>query len=153
MSPRNAVDTLGGLLAIVRDGERFYLDAAGRVEDAALAALFVRIAAAKSALMARLEETVHAAGGEPAGQGTLSGSLRQGYARLRAALGDRDHRYVVELEALEEHLQQAFEAVAADPRTPDAARDAVLRVLPDVRAAREVIHQRRRLMEHPPPAG
>jgi len=141
------VHGLNDLIAISRDGQTFYQEAAQKVEDAELAALFLRMAGVKAAIVARLGEVVHATGGAPDTDGTLTGHLRQTYANVRAALGDRRYAYVAELEESEDRLLKAFDELLADPDTPPAARDAAMALLPDVRACHDVMRSRKHALE------
>lgn len=139
--------TLNELIAIARDGREFYREAAQKVEDAELQALFTRVAGVKDAIIAELGAAVQAVGGEPEDSGTLRGSMQEMYGKLRAALGDREYGYVAELEESEDRLLHAFEDAAGDERTPPAARDVVARLLPEVRSCHDVMRTRKHAMQ------
>lgn len=139
--------SLNDLIAISRDGQEFYQEAAGKVEDAELATLFRRMAAVKAEIAAALGHTVQATGGKPQQDGTLAGSLRQTYAQVRAALGDRRYAYVAELEESEDRLLHAFNETVADADTPVAAREAAQRLLPEVRACHDVMRNRKQALK------
>lgn len=139
--------SLNDLIAISRDGQEFYTEAAGKVEDAELAALFRRMAGVKADIVGKLASTVQAVGGKPDIDGTLVGSMRQVYAGVRAALGDTRYAYVAELEESEDRLLKAFDEVVADADTPVAARDAAARLLPEVRACHDVMRNRKLAMK------
>ncbi|AKC87040.1 PA2169 family four-helix-bundle protein [Pseudoxanthomonas suwonensis] len=139
--------SLNDLIAISRDGQEFYTEAAQRVEDAELAALFRRMAAVKTDVVGQLSATVQSAGGTPDTDGTLVGSLRQAYGNVRAALGDSKYAYVAQLEESEDRLLEAFDEVVADADTPAAARDAALRLLPEVRACHDEMRRRKHAMK------
>lgn len=139
--------SLNDLIAISRDGEEFYLEAAQKVKDGELAALFQRMAGVKADIVGKLSATVQSAGGDPAQHGTLVGSMREMYAGVRATLGDTKYAYVAELEESEDRLLKAFDEVVADADTPSAARDAATRLLPEVRACHDVMRNRKRAMK------
>ena len=80
--------SLNDLIEIARDGSEFYTDAASKVDNPELASLFTRMAGHKREIMNGLSADVAAIGGEPADSGTMAGSMRKGYANLRAALGN-----------------------------------------------------------------
>lgn len=139
--------SLNDLIAISRDGQEFYQEAAQKVEDAELATLFRRMAAVKAEVVTALGQVVQASGGTPEQEGTLAGSIRQGYTKVRAALGDRRYAYVAELEETEDRLLHAFDEVVADQDTPAVARDAALRLLPEVRACHDVMRTRKQALK------
>ncbi|GAB3509854.1 PA2169 family four-helix-bundle protein [Pseudoxanthomonas daejeonensis] len=139
--------SLNDLIAISRDGQEFYSEAAGKVEDAELSALFRRMAAVKADIVGTLSATVQAVGGKPDTDGTMVGSMRQVYANVRAGLGDTKYAYVSELEESEDRLLKAFDEVVADADTPAAARDAAARLLPEVRSCHDVMRNRKQAMK------
>ena len=112
--------SLNDLIAISRDGQEFYQEAAQKVEDAELATLFRRMAAVKAEVVTALAQVVQASGGTPEQEGTLAGSIRQGYTKVRAALGDRRYAYVAELEETEDRLLHAFDEVFQERVAPGA---------------------------------
>jgi len=140
-------NSLNDLIAISRDGQSFYQEAAQKVEDPELAALFLRMSAVKSQVADSLGATVRSAGGEPEQHGTLVGSMQQLYGKVRATLGDRRYAYVAELEESEDRLLKAFDQVVADSDTPPAARDAALRLLPEVRQCHDLMRNRKHAMK------
>jgi uncharacterized protein (TIGR02284 family) len=139
--------SLNDLIAISRDGQDFYMEAAKKVEDGELAALFTRMAAVKADIVGKLGATVQAAGGEPERHGTLVGSMREMYANVRATLGDTRYAYVAELEESEDRLLHAFDEVVADADTPAGARAAAIALLPEVRACHDVMRNRKKAMK------
>ncbi len=135
--------TLNDLISIARDGKQFYEEAAQKVGDAELAALFTRISGVKSEIVSSLSNAVAAVGGEPDRDGTLVGSIQQLYGKVRATLGDTKYGYVAELEESEDRLLKAFNEVIADNDTPAAARDAASALLPEVRKIHDVMRERK----------
>ena len=106
--------SLNDLIEIARDGHDFYTEAAGKVKDAELSALFMRIAGVKQDIVPRLSTVVASAGGKPAEHGTMVGSMQQFYGKVRAAFGDTNYGYVAELEESEDRLLGAFKDVLQD---------------------------------------
>lgn len=99
MSTQSTIEhRLNDLIEIARDGKSFYEEAATKVKDAELSALFTRIAGVKGRIVAALSGSVAASGGKPAEHGTLVGSMQQFYGKVRAAFGDTNYGYVAELE-------------------------------------------------------
>lgn len=139
--------SLNDLIEIARDGNQFYTEAAKKVEDAELSALFVRIAGVKHDIVSRLSATVAAAGEKPAEHGTFVGSMQQFYGKVRATLGDTQYGYVAELEESEDRLLKAFNETLADSDTPPAARSEVERLLPQVRETHQLMSARKHALK------
>lgn len=135
--------TLNDLIAIARDGQEFYEEAAKKVEHAELVALFNRIAGVKAKIVQQLSAEVQAAGGKPEDDGTFVGSMQQFYGKVRATLGDKEYGFVAELEESEDRLLKAFDEVIKDSDTPPAARDAATRLMPDVRQCHDTMRERK----------
>ena len=140
--------TLNDLIAIARDGHEFYTDAAQKVGDAELAALFTRIAGVKSSIVSKLGATVQAAGGDPEDDGTMVGGMQQLYGRIRAALGDKEYGYVAELEESEDRLLKAFKDTIADSDTSPTARAAAQELLPQVTECHNTMRDRKLAMKN-----
>lgn len=147
MSNKTA-STLNDLISIARDGKEFYEEAAQKVDDAELKTLFARIATNKAQIVGELSAAVQAAGGKPEESGTMVGSMQQMYGKLRATLGDTEYGYVAELEESEDRLLEAFDEAARDADTPPAARDVVVRLMPEVRACHDVMRTRKLAMKN-----
>lgn len=147
MSNKTA-NTLNDLISIARDGKDFYEEAAQKVDDAELKTLFARIATTKAQIVGELSAAVQAAGGKPEDSGTLVGSMQQMYGKIRAAFGDTEYGYVAELEESEDRLLEAFDEAARDADTPPAARDVIVRLLPEVRASHDVMRARKHAMKN-----
>lgn len=139
--------TLNDLIAIARDGQSFYEEAAQKVDDVELKSLFARIAGTKATLVQQLGAVVQAAGESPTSSGTFVGTLQELYGKTRAVFGDKTYGYVAELEESEDRLLEAFESAAQDEDTPADARAVVIRLLPDVRATHDVMRARKLAMK------
>ena len=147
MSNKTA-NTLNDLISIARDGKDFYEEAAQKVDDAELKTLFARIATTKAQSVNDLSAAGQAAGGKPEDSGTLVGSMQRMYGKIRAAFGDTEYGYVAELEESEDRLLEAFDEAARDADTPPAARDVIVRLLPEVRASHDVMRARKHAMKN-----
>ena len=128
---------LNHLIEICRDGINFYRDAAEKVEDSELKALFSRMAKAKAELAQALATEVRIEGGKPADKGTLVGEFQKLYGELRAKFGDKRYGFVAELEQVEDRLLAAFQRAAFDDDSPLPVRTAASLHLPEVRACHE----------------
>lgn len=140
--------TLNDIIEIARDGQDFYTEAAAKVKDAELSALFTKIAGVKSQIVTSLSSTVAATGAKPAEHGTVVGSMQQFYGKVRATLGDTQYGYVAELEESEDRLLKAFKETLTDSDTPPAARAEVSRLLPLVQETHDVMRNRKHAMKH-----
>lgn len=147
-SENKTTHTLNDLIAIARDGQEFYTEAAQKVEDTELSALFTRIAAVKTGIVTGLGSVVQAAGGKPDQDGTMVGSMQQFYGKVRATLGDTQYGYVAELEESEDRLLKAFKETIADSDTPPAAREAAQKLLSDVSECHNTMRDRKLAMKN-----
>lgn len=135
--------SLNDLIEIARDGSEFYSEAAGKVANPELATLFQKMGGHKREIVSGLTAEVAAMGGDPAEQGTMVGSMRQVYAKARAAMGNTDYAYVAELEELEDRLLDAFKDTVDDTDTPPAARAAAQKYLPRVIECHDIMRSRK----------
>ncbi|WP_285309201.1 PA2169 family four-helix-bundle protein [Stenotrophomonas maltophilia] len=148
MSTQSTIEhRLNDLIEIARDGKSFYEEAATKVKDAELSALFTRIAGVKARIVAALSDSVAASGGKPAEHGTMVGSMQQFYGKVRAAFGDTNYGYVAELEESEDRLLGAFKDVLQDNDLPPAVRQEVTQLLPDVQECHNVMRARKHAMK------
>ena len=149
MSTQSKIEhSLNDLIEIARDGKDFYEEAAGKVKDAELSALFTRIAAVKARIVTSLSSAVAASGGKPAEHGTMVGSMQQFYGKVRAAFGDTQYGYVAELEESEDRLLAAFRDTLNDPELPVTTRQEVSQLLPEVQECHSVMRARKLAMKH-----
>lgn len=144
---RKTAHTLNDLLAITRDGQAFYEEAAQKVDDPELRALFTRIGAVKSQLTTELSGAVTSAGGSPDTEGTMRGNMQKMYGNMRAKLGDKEYSYVAELEESEDRLLEAFDDAIKDDGTPAEARTVLTRLMPDVRKCHDTMRERKIAMK------
>jgi uncharacterized protein (TIGR02284 family) len=145
---KKTAHTLNDLIEIARDGSEFYAEAAGKVDNPELASLFQRMGAHKREIAAGLAADVSAAGAQPAEHGTMVGSMRQVYAKARAAFGDTSYAYVAELEELEDRLLDAFKDTLEDSDTPAAARAAAQKYMPRVTECHDIMRNRKMAMKN-----
>ncbi len=130
-------EQLNELIAIIRDGQRFYEHAHDEIDSEPLKALFREMAEAKHQIIQALAVKVAANHEAPASSGTMVGKMRQAYADARATLSsDEEATYVAQLEEAEDRILEAFED-ALESAQPDV--QALLAVeMPKVREC----HQR-----------
>ncbi|RXR07426.1 PA2169 family four-helix-bundle protein [Pseudoxanthomonas composti] len=144
---KKTAGTVNDLIQIARDGSDFYTEAAGKVEDAELSALFRRIATTKDEIVAKLSAVVVASGEKPAEHGTVVGSMQEFYGKVRAALGDTQYGYVAELEESEDRLLKAFKEASAESELSAAAKEQVLALLPKVQETHSIMRERKHAMK------
>lgn len=139
--------SLNDLIEIARDGSQFYSEAAKKVDNPQLSALFGRMATHKHDIVQGLSSDVAASGGKPAEHGTMVGSMHQMYGKARAALGDTDYAYVAELEASEDRLLEAFKDTIHDKDTPAAARMAAEQFMPRVVECHDIMRNHKQALK------
>jgi uncharacterized protein (TIGR02284 family) len=105
------------LVAVLRDGEKFYVDAAQKAAQPTHRELFGVMAMAKREIADDLESLLSAPEREDAAEGTWLGQIRACYADARAALaGDKDTVFVGQLEAAEDRVMTAFRETLSTTR-------------------------------------
>ncbi len=139
--------SLNDLIEIARDGGDFYTEAASKVENPELSALFGQMATHKRDIVAGLSADVAATGGTPAEHGTMVGSMHQAYANVRVALGDANYEYVSQLEETEDRLLAAFRDTISDSDTPAAAKLAAEKHMPRVVECHNIMRNRKLAMK------
>ncbi len=128
---------LNELIAITRDGQRFYEHASKQVRSSHLQGLFDSMSRSKTEVIQALSASVAANHEEPKTGGTLFGKLQQVYADTRAVIStDEEATYVAQLEEAEDRILHAFED-AMDNADPEM-QVVLNREMPKVRAC----HQR-----------
>jgi len=138
---------LNDLVSATRDGKTFYEQAAAKVENVELKALFHRMATVKGEIVEGLSNEVRAAGEEPADAGTWSGGFNKLYAEVRALLGDKNYAYVAQLEESEDRLLKAFSVALIDKDTSPHAHEVITRFMPEVRSCHDIMRARKNAMK------
>jgi uncharacterized protein (TIGR02284 family) len=125
----NPASLLNELIAVARDGERFYRDAADRVGSPELKGVFRQMSEVRQRLMDELAQQVRARGTQPSDERTLGGAARHLYAGVLATLHPDDE---------EVYLQRRYEKALESARDGDGQVRALLqRHLLTVRATHE----------------
>jgi uncharacterized protein (TIGR02284 family) len=124
--------TLNGLVQALNDGIGFYEHAANQATNPRYRELFQKMGRLKSSIAADLKAEVANQGDEPDQDGTWLGSVRKGYADLKATLTkDSDASYIASLEEQEDRVLHAFrDALGGDQ--PPKVRELASRYLPEV---------------------
>ncbi len=138
---------LNELIEIARDGADFYHEAADKVENPDLKALFKRIEVNKNKIITVLSVQLRTIGAEPTHSGTVRGSFQQLYGKVRAAFGYTDYGYVAELEESEDRLLAAFKDVLNNQELPVDIRQKVQVLLQDVQETHNVMRDHKHGMK------
>ena len=124
--------TLNGLVEALNDGIDFYEHAARQTTNTHYQDLFLKMSRLKTQIVADLKVEVAHAGEEPDQDGTWLGSVRKGYADLKATVTkDSDAAYIASLEEQEDRVLHAFRD-ALDSQQPPKVRELATRYLPEV---------------------
>ncbi len=143
----NTSDMLNEIIAVARDGQTFYTEAATKVEDPQLRTSFREIATIKGRMVTELSAAVSRDGEKPATHGTWVGDLNKFYAKVRGMFGDRDYAYVAQLEESEDRLKARLDQALAETSTPQTVRDTLTRLLPQVRQCHDLMRERKLTMK------
>jgi len=121
----SAISTLNGLIAISKDGEAGFREAAENVERADLKNLFIELSTQRSTFVTKLQELVTGLGGNPTDSGNLSATLHRAWIDVKGAFtGKDDGAALSECERGEDSAKTAYrEALQED--LPDFVRSTV----------------------------
>lgn len=124
--------TLNGLVQALNDGIDFYNHAARESVNPRYRELFQKMGALKTRIATDLKAEIAGEGETPDQDGTWLGSVRKGYADLKATLSkDSDAAYIASLEEQEDRVLHAFRD-ALDGDQPAKVRQLATRYLPEV---------------------
>lgn len=134
---------LNDLVSVANDGKRFYEDAASKIDNAELRALFTRMATVKADIVNSLSSEIRASGETPADSGTWVGSFNKLYGDTRAKFGDKSYGFVAQLEESEDRLLKGFHDALQDKEVSPNARMTLNRLLPEVRECHDIMRNRK----------
>lgn len=133
-------DNMSEILAVLKEGEKFYRDAAGKVGDASLKSMFTNIADERRTAVADLEPRVKQSGGEATG-GSFLEAARAAYAKAAASVG-MEGQLVSQLEEHEDRTLEVLRHAIDDP-----ANKADQEILQKYLAIFKVTHDRMRKLK------
>lgn len=134
---KKATDRLNELIEIARDGNKFYLEAAKKVSDPDVRAVFTTQANVREQLISDLSKCVVGRGDLPAEGETMLGKTRQLYADTLAKIKDDKERvYINQLEEAEDQLLEKFRE-ALEHTESEEARKVLVDDMPIVQAAHD----------------
>ncbi len=99
------------LISLNLDGQGGYVTAAEDLENKDYAALLRTYAAERAKQAAELRPIVRGVGQEPAAEGSIAGSLHQGWINLKAAIGRGDAAILAECEQADQMTLTAYQDV------------------------------------------
>ena len=103
---------LNDLIAVSRDGEEGYRQAAEHVSNSELRSLFAASAKQRAGFVHELQQEVERLGGNAAQDGTLAAVMHRGWLDLKAALTGGDaHAVVSACETGDDRAAAAYESV------------------------------------------
>jgi len=121
----STVSTLNGLIAICKDGETGFKEAADNVKREDLKGLFVQLSAQRSNFITDLQSLVDSLGGDPADSGHISAALHRAWINVKGAFtGMDDAAALAECERGEDSAKTAYKD-ALQEDLPDFVRETV----------------------------
>ena len=144
-------DHLNELVAICKDGEAGYRDAAEETKSPELQTLFSRLARQRADFVIELQRAVTALDCEPRDSSHLAGKLHRGWINLKAAIVSNDaHAVLAECERGEDAAVAAYAKALKEAPLDTHQRALVDAQSQAVKAAHDQI---RDLRDHPAYAG
>ena len=133
----STISTLNGLIAICKDGEAGFREAADNVERADLKSLFVELSTQRSTFITGLQTLVDSMGGSPSDSGHISAALHRAWINVKGAFtGMDDGATLAECERAEDNAKTAYnDALQED--LPDFVRETVQKQYYSVIAAHD----------------
>ncbi len=118
------IGTLNDLIAINRDAQKGFQDAAEKIKGQAIKTLCLEQSLSRAHFVGELQTMVHSMGDEPGDAGSISGALRRGWMDLRAALGGGDHAILMVVESSEDRALAEYRR-ALSTKLPTDVHDIV----------------------------
>lgn len=121
----NTISTLNGLIAICKDGESGFKEAAENVERDDLKSLFSEFSAQRLQFAGGLQALVESLGGDATDSGNLSAALHRAWMDVKGAFtGKDDSAALSECERGEDSAKKAYKN-ALEEDLPDFVRETV----------------------------
>jgi uncharacterized protein (TIGR02284 family) len=136
-------EVLDMLVDVSRYGARFYEQAAAKVEDRTLKALFARMAQAKQAVAVNFSSQADDGRERLAPAGSLLGEFQRRYAEIRSRLSSGGYGYLDQLLHIEQELVKALAKAAFEPATPLSIQTAAALCLPRLQGCVEELGERK----------
>jgi uncharacterized protein (TIGR02284 family) len=132
LTPNKVISALNSLIALNRDDQKGFLEAAEKIEDPEIKTYFLEQSRSRTHFVGELQTEVHALGSEPENTGTMSGTLHRGWMDLKLALGSGDHAILIATESVEDRAISTY-CKALEESLPADLRDIVARQFESVK--------------------
>ena len=133
------INLLNDLIAVCKDGQSGFEQAAEGVERADLKTLFREFAYRRSQFSGELQTLVQTLGGDPEEAGSLTGALHRGWMNVKSVVTGRDEAAILnECERGEDSAKNAYEEIQEND-LPDYVREVIQDQYAEVVAAHEKI--------------
>lgn len=120
MADDTTIDTLNGLIATCKDGEKGFRDASEKAHAVNLRALFADYSADCARAATELQDCVKMLGGSAETEGSAAGALHRGWMNLKASMTSADDRALLEeCERGEDHAKARYAAAMNTKVTPE----------------------------------
>ena len=126
IKPDEVISTLNDLIALNRDGQAGYQEAAEKCLSPTTKTLCLAQSRSHAHYVGELQTQLHILGDEPDNTGSVSGAMHRGWMNLKAALGGGDHALMTSIESFAEHAVSTYRDALAESLPLDA-RDIVAR--------------------------
>ncbi|MGQ0541740.1 MAG: ferritin-like domain-containing protein [Blastocatellia bacterium] len=137
------VTTLNGLIAVCKDGETGFREAADGVNQSDLKTLFGEFSSQRAQFAGELQSLVHAFGGDPNRSGSLAGAMHQGWMNIKAAVTGKDEAAILnECERGEDAAKMAYQE-AQGHDLPDYVLETIQNQYQSVLTAHDLIKELR----------
>lgn len=137
------INLLNDLIAVCKDGQSGFEQAAEGVERADLKTLFREFAYRRSQFSGELQTLVQTLGGDPEEAGSLTGALHRGWMNVKSVVTGRDEAAILnECERGEDSAKNAYEEIQEND-LPDYVREVIQNQYAEVVAAHEKIRNLR----------
>jgi uncharacterized protein (TIGR02284 family) len=110
MSNDEVISTLNGLIAICKDGQEGFKEAAEGVQRSDLKSVFYEFSQQRAEFAGVLQQSVRSLGGDPESTGSMTGALHRGWMDIKTAVMGKDEESILnECERGEDAAKQSYE--------------------------------------------
>lgn len=126
---------LNELIETCKDGQKGFMEAANRVKNPNVRAMFLEFSQQRSKFAGELQQEVMGLGGDPEKSGSTMGALHRGWIDFKSKVtGESDEATIHEAESGEDAAVKAYQK-ALEKTLPSNIRDLVERQYQGVKAA------------------
>jgi uncharacterized protein (TIGR02284 family) len=146
LTPNEVISALNSLIALNRDDQKGFLEAAEKIEAHEIKTYFLEQSRSRTHFVGQLQTEVHSLGSEPENSGTVSGALHRGWMDLKLALGGGDHAILIATESVEDRAVSTYGKALAESLPADV-RDIVERQFESVKQSHRKVKALRESLE------